>query len=123
MKWPLKRLPVAFLALSLPSISLAQTSAVAEAPALSQLVNNVLQQVQTLHPGMARSAVKAFFDQDGGLHAFGETRYDYRLCHSIKIDVKFKPATKTDDEAMREERDDDIIVEISKPYLQYPFYD
>jgi hypothetical protein len=63
---------------------------------------------------------EAFFDQDGGLHAFGETRYDYRLCHSIKIDVKFKPATKTDDEPMRE---DDIIVEISKPYLQYPFYD
>jgi hypothetical protein len=47
MKW---LLPVAFFALSLPSVSLAQTSAVAEAPALSHLVNNVLQQVQTLHP-------------------------------------------------------------------------
>jgi hypothetical protein len=119
MKW----LPIAFFALSLPSVSLAQTSAVAESPALSQLVSNVLQQVETLHPGMARSAVKAFFDNDGGLQAFGEARYDYRLCHSIKIDVKFKRATKTNGEPMREERDDDIIVEISKPYLQHPFYD
>ena len=81
MKW----LAVAFFALSLPSVSLAQTSVVAENPALSQLVSQVLQQVQTLHPGMARSAVKAFFDQDGGLHRFGETRYDYRLCHSIRL--------------------------------------
>jgi hypothetical protein len=116
MKW----LPVAFFALSLANVSLAQTSAVAEAPALSQLVNNVLQQVQTLHPGMARSAVKALFDEDGGLQFFGETRYDYRLCHSIKIDVKFRSAVSGQ---RPEERDDDVIVSVSRPYLELPFRD
>jgi hypothetical protein len=120
MKWPLKWLPVAFFALSLPSVSLAQTSAVAEAPTLSQFVNDVLQQVQTLHPGMARSALKAFFDQDGGLHTFGEARYDYRLCHSIKIDVKFRSAVSGQ---RPEERDDDVIVSVSRPYLEIPFMD
>jgi hypothetical protein len=69
---------------------------------------------------MARSAVKAFFDEDGGLQFPGEMRYDYRLCHSIKVDVKFRSAVSGE---RLEERDDDVIVSISRPYLEMPFMD
>jgi len=119
MKW------LAFLlaALTVPAICFAQTAPSPEDAALSQLVESVLHDLGTLRPGMPRSALTTLLMEDGGLQSFRQTRYDFRRCRYIKIDVKFKPATKANNEPIREERDDDVIVEISKPYLQYPFYD
>lgn len=119
----MKCLALLLSALLVPAICFAQAAPSPEDAGLSQLVESVLHDLDTLRPGMSRSALTTLLMEDGGLQFFGEARYDYRLCHSIKIDVKFKRATKTNDEPMREERDDDIIVEISKPYLQHPFYD
>jgi len=112
MKW----LAVVISMLYVPVISLAQSTAAQPDPALSQLVDAVLRDVTILHPGMRRSALNTLFLQDGGLQSIGEGRYDYRRCLSIKISVKFKLASN-------EERPDDVIVEISRPYLENPFSD
>jgi hypothetical protein len=94
----------AFLSIGiLPLVSIAQSTAQQDDPALSQLVNSALHDVSTLHPGMRRSDVIRLFTEDGGLQSFGETRYDYLRCQSIKIDVKFKSASGTSNE-----RADDI---------------
>jgi hypothetical protein len=119
MKW------FAFLlsVVCIPAISVAQSSPLQQGSVLSQLVDSVLHDVSTFHPGMPRRALTALFAEDGGLQFFGETRYDYRGCSAIKINVKFKPVSKASSGPMQDERDDDIIVEISNPYLEYPAYD
>jgi hypothetical protein len=112
MKW----LAVVISIFCVPVIPLAQSTPAQPDAALSQLVDAVLHDVATLRPGMRRSALNTLFIQDAGLQFFGESRYDYRRCPSIKISVKFKPVSS-------EEKPDDVIVEISRPYLESPFKD
>jgi hypothetical protein len=116
MEVTMKRSALLLSSVLLPAISFAQSRSQQDGLALQQLVDTVLHDVSTLHPGMRRSALNALFVEDGGLQFGEQTRYDYRRCPSIKMDVKFKSVAS-------EERRDDIIVEISKPYLEYPFTD
>jgi len=124
MKWFF----AAILITALPLVSPAQTSATDPAtpdPELSRMVDAVLAEAGTLHQGMTRHAVEVAWRLDGGLQIDGTTRCVLRRCTSIKIEVKFKTADSegTDPSRTPEERDDDIIVGVSAPYLEGPFYD
>jgi hypothetical protein len=124
MKWFF----AAILITALPLVTRAQTSATdsgASDAELSRMVDAVLAEVGTLQRGMTRHAMEVPWRMDGGLQIAGTTRYVLRRCTSIKIDVKFKPADadQSDPARIPSERDDDVVVGISAPYLQGPFYD
>lgn len=73
---------------------------------------------------MIRADVEKNFKLDGGLQffskSFSTTRYLYSKCAFIKIDVKFKAAAANETGSLSP---NDIVVSVSKLYLEYPFTD
>ncbi len=86
----------------------------------SKWIAKVMRQIEAIQPGMHRQDLVALFREDGGLTFVGAPqRYVLKECSVIKIDVKFKISRG---EPMSESPDD-VIESVSKPYLEYPFYD
>ena len=69
---------------------------------------------------MTRAEVEKKFTPDGGLQAYLTTRYTYLKSSLIKIDVKYKAAVESKTGFLSP---NDIVVSVSKPYLEYPFTD
>jgi hypothetical protein len=75
--------------------------------------------VQTIKPGNTRGDLFKVFTTEGGLSTSMRRAYVYRTCPYIKVMVHFRPAGKTKDC----EDTKDIIIKISKPYLQWSIMD
>jgi transcription elongation factor GreA-like protein len=75
--------------------------------------------MQTIKPGNTRADLFKVFTGEGGLSANTQCAYVYRTCPYIKVMVHFRLANK----AKYEEDPKDIIVKISKPYLQWSIMD
>jgi hypothetical protein len=85
------------------------------------VIDRAMNDVSHLKPGLTRADVERMFYPDGGIQSFhGPTRYIYRPCHSIKIDVEFAPARA--DEGLQGSAEDGVK-SVSKPYLENPFFD
>ena len=85
-------------------------------------IQNVLRTVDHIRPGMSRKSLERFFEEDGGLQFRTQTRYTFKDCPYIKIDVEFAVADESDgNSAYRNPADK--IVKISRPYLEYPSAD
>jgi hypothetical protein len=84
------------------------------------IIHEVLNTLRPIHPGDTRQELLADFDEDGGLQNAIHTRYVFKRCRSIKVDVEFdvNPENKRFD-SLRSDK----IVRISKPYLEPPAYD
>ncbi len=78
-----------------------------------------LKEMQTIKPGMSRGDLFKVFTTEGGLSTVGQRRYVYRDCPYIKVDVEFAPAQ----EGQQVERQDDKIVKISQPFLEFSVVD
>ena len=78
-----------------------------------------LQDTQMLKPGDMRVKLDENFLLDGGLQFRTKTRYMFKKCHYIRIDVDFEVPT---DNKM-EFAPTDKILSVSKPYLAYPTMD
>ena len=84
----------------------------------TQWVDSVLGLVGTLKPGMTRKDLSQLFTEEGGLSTRTQRTYGYRQCPHIKVDVTFAPVPHGVNEMA-----EDVIVKISRPYLQYTIAD
>jgi len=118
----MRRLPIFVLAIALSLQPALTGSAYAQAPANCDscaLMEDALKILQTLVPGTPRSKVEQDFRPDGGLQSFrNSSRYVFKKCPLIKVDIEF-----THFEGQQDDLQSDQIIRISRPYLEYPFYD
>ncbi len=90
-------------------------------------VGRTLEQMEAIKPGMTREDLLKMFRTEGGLSTGLHRTFVSRDCAYFKVDVEFKAVGRPD-------RDDDgrvtlvedlrdIIVKISRPYLQFSIAD
>jgi hypothetical protein len=83
-------------------------------------VENSLKEMQTIKEGMTRRQLKSVFMEEGGtFNRFGRS-YIYRKCQFFRVSVKFKPVG---DLKNHSESPDDMITEISEPFLGWTHVD
>lgn len=85
-----------------------------------RVITAALRSVQTLTPGTARSQLEKDFELDGGMQFAAHSRYVFKACNDIKIDVELS-GTGIDDRA--DFLPTDTIVKVSEPYLELPSTD
>ncbi len=90
-------------------------------------VAEVLTRMQTVKPGMSREALVRVFTTEGGLSTGLQRTFVSRDCPYFKVDVEFQAVGRPDrDENGRVtliEDSRDIILKISRPYLQFSILD
>ena len=78
-------------------------------------------EIETVKVGMTRDQLSALFATEGGLFNGLRRTYVYRRCPMIKIDVEFEPVGRPSRDAEGRvtmvESDQDLIKNISRPYL------
>lgn len=77
-------------------------------------VAKILKRMETIRPGMTRKTLLTVFTTEGGLSTRTHRTYVSQECPYFKVDVEFKSAET-------EERD--VILKISRPYLQFSIAD
>jgi hypothetical protein len=86
-----------------------------------------LEQMETIKSGMTRQDLLKTFTTEGGLSTGLHRTFVSRDCPYFKVDVEFKPVGRPDRDGngrvTLEEDPRDIIVEISRPYLQFSIKD
>jgi hypothetical protein len=82
-------------------------------------VGETLKRMVTVKPGMTRAALLTVFTTEGGLSTRLQRTYVSRECPYFKVDVEFKAVGV----AAASEDSRDIIVKVSKPYLQFSIID
>ena len=89
-----------------------------------ELIQDAITTVADLKVGDTRAKLERNFEQDGGISWRNESsehsRYLYKKCCLIKIDVEFALKMGSTPEKPSPE---DTISSVSKPYLEYPFAD
>ncbi len=90
-------------------------------------VARALEQMETIKSGMTRQDLLKTFTTEGGLSTGLHRTFVSRDCPYFKVDVEFKPVGRPDRDGngrvTLEEDPRDIIVEISRPYLQFSIKD
>jgi hypothetical protein len=88
------------------------------------VVKEALDDSLHIKAGMTRPEVEKHFTPDGGLQSFSTTgsttRYVYLKCEFIKINISFKSAVRGKQDLRSP---DDVVENVSKPYLEYPMAD
>ena len=84
------------------------------------VITDALRSIESLKAGGPRSQLERDFQLDGGMQFAAKSRYVFKACHYIKIDVKLSGKGI-------EDRADflptDTITEVSRPYLEFPTKD
>jgi hypothetical protein len=90
-------------------------------------VAQALQKMQTIQPGMTRKDLLEVFTTEGGLSSGLQRTFVSQECPYFKVDVVFQAVGRPNrDEQGRVtlvEDNGDIIVKVSKPYLQFSIGD
>ena len=90
-------------------------------------VAEALKRMQTIKPGMTRGALLKVFTIEGGLFNRNHRTFVSRDCPYFKVEVEFEavgqPGRGGDGGISPTESSQDIIVKISKPYLQFSVAD
>jgi hypothetical protein len=86
----------------------------------TKTIRHALDVIAKLKVGGTRADVERDFVPDGGLQALPASRYVYKGCGFIKIEVEFR--AKSGHLSM-DSSPSDRVVHISKPYLEYPVAD
>jgi hypothetical protein len=96
-----------------------------QAPSSSDHVSWVaeaLRRIETIKPGMTRQDLLRVFTTEGGLSNGLERTFVSRDCPYFKVDVQFqavgRPGRDASGGVTLEERSQDVILQISRPYLQ-----
>jgi len=80
---------------------------------------SALQDIGKLKQGMSRKDVEANFELDGGWQPRGQSRYIYKNCKYIKINIDFL----LDSTVKKNFSPKDTIQTVSEPFIQYPVMD
>jgi len=90
-------------------------------------VAEVLKRMETIKPGMTRKTLLTVFTTEGGLSTGSQRTFVSQDCPYFKVDVEFQAVGRPDrDEEGRVtlvEGDEDIILKVSTPYLQFSITD
>ncbi|HEV1994615.1 MAG TPA: hypothetical protein VGR03_09810 [Candidatus Acidoferrum sp.] len=90
-------------------------------------VVQALQKMQTIQPGMTRKDLLEVFTTEGGLSTGLQRTYVSRECPYFKVDVKFeavgRPNRDEEGRVTLVEDNRDVIVKVSRPYLQFSTMD
>jgi len=89
--------------------------------ALTEKISALLVECQKIKPGMTRAEVSQNFMADGGINDYTHQRYVSRTCTIIKIDIDFTLVGAPPNGL--EERPQDIVKAVSKPYLEHMHID
>jgi hypothetical protein len=81
-------------------------------------VSDVLKRMQTITVGMTRRDLLTVFGPQGGLSTRESRTYSSLDCPLFQVSVQFKPVGTAD--IHRFEGSNDVIVEISKPFVGVP---
>jgi hypothetical protein len=90
-------------------------------------VSHTLQKMETIKAGMMRLDLLKVFRTEGGLSTGLRQTFVSQDCPYFKVDVEFKAAARPDSDSagfvtlLQDNRD--IIVKVSKPYLQFTIGD
>ncbi len=90
-------------------------------PGLTRSMDQVLKEVSSIQPGMSRGELLRVFTGERGLYTRDGQQFVYRRCPSIKVIVNFHKPDDADVEwgnAPEEEWTGDVILSISKPFLE-----
>jgi hypothetical protein len=86
-----------------------------------------LKRMQAVKVGMTRDDLLKVFGTEGGLSTRSRRTFVSRDCPYFKVDVEFRavarPGLDRDGRATLDEGRQDVIVMISKPYLQFSIMD
>jgi hypothetical protein len=90
-------------------------------------VANVLKRMETVKSGMTRETLLTVFTTEGGLSTGLQRTYVSQECPYFKVDVEFdavgRPNRDGDGRVTLIEGPRDIILKISRPYLQFSVLD
>ncbi len=78
-------------------------------------VAKLLTSLEDLKPGMTRVDAEKILTTDGGISTHTRQTYTSRECGFIKVDLEFAPSPN--------DRSEDRITSVSKPYLAQPIFD
>jgi hypothetical protein len=90
-------------------------------PALTRSMDQVLKDVSSIQPGMTRAELLRVFTAERGLSTRDGQQFVYRRCPYIKVIVNFRKPDDADVDwgnAPEEEWNGDLILSISKPFLE-----
>lgn len=79
-----------------------------------RFVGESLEEISKIKSKMTRKDLLEIFETEGGISTRTFNHYVYKKCAYIKVDVEFK--------AVEDEQNDEII-KISKPFLEYAIAD
>jgi len=83
--------------------------------------------MQTIKPGMTRKDLLTAFTTEGGLSTGLQSTFVSRDCPYFKVDVEFhavgRPNRDHNGRMTLVEGDEDIILKVSTPYLQFSVMD
>ena len=88
---------------------------------LSKKIAQVLNECESMVPGMTRAQLLKVFTTEGGLSTAGKCTYAHRRCPYIKVDVEFN-LSETNQNAVPD-RPADVVRRISPSYLQWRIID
>jgi hypothetical protein len=84
---------------------------------------DVLKEMQAIEPGMTRKDLLKVFGTEGGLSSRLHRTFVSQDCPYCKVDIEFEPMVRrngSDDGSVASVEDSgDVIVRVSKPYLQF----
>jgi hypothetical protein len=90
-------------------------------------VGKALQKMKSIHPGMTRKDLLVVFTTQGGLSTGLQRTYVSRECPYFKVDVEFeavgRPNRDEEGRVTLVEDNRDLIVKVSRPYLQFSITD
>src|SRR5579864_8502544 len=90
-------------------------------------VAEALKRIETIKPGMTRQTLLTVFTTEGGISTGLQRTYVSRECPYFKVDVEFqavgRPSRDGEGRVTLVEDARDIIIKISRPYLQYSILD
>jgi len=90
-------------------------------------VAQALKRIQTIKPGTTREALLTVFTTEGGLYTGLQRTFVSRDCPFFKVDVEFQAVGRSNRDRNGRvtlvEGSQDIILKISRPYLQFSIVD
>jgi hypothetical protein len=118
---------IASLFVLLLTISILPAQSPQKSQSHTEWMANSLEEMQKIKVGMTREDLLKVFTTEGGLSTDLNRTYVYRECPYIKVDVEFepvgRPARDADGRVTLVEANEDVIKNISKPYLAWMVVD
>ena len=105
---------------TLISQAVAQSAQGKPHPECCSIVVAALDAVSHIHAGMSRAEVEKLFVVDGGLIFRDKTRYSFRDCRSIKVEITFDRDKQVSGVIGSPT---DTVKAVDRPYLEYPLAD